>query len=479
MLKDFFDQYKIYEYEEDLRNGRTKYIAVISHSGLGTHAIIKDNDQYLLRRKVDDRVNHWQNRWSKMVNLDANINSAKERTNKAQEKQKEINDILTNSLKNKIPFELDSLKDFKIFELPEPDKPSNEPKLPDKSHYEPHFNFFDKIFKSLREEKIYDSDLEYRIAMRSYKSRFEDYQKELSTYKEIKLNWDKLKADFIAKQNEYNDNIDKVKTAFLSNDPKAIEEYFKLVLIHSDYPERFPKALEVYYNEKTKILIVEYALPFLSDIPTLTEVKYITTSKTHKEIFLPDAQLSKIYDTTIYNITLRVLHELFKSDINSHLDSVIFNGWVNSINKATGKYINTCIVSFQVQKSEFIKIDLSNIDPKICFKSLRGIGSSVLSGIVAIKPIAQINKIDKRFVASQDIIDKLNEGENLAAMDWKDFEHLIREIFDKEFRSHGGEVKVTQASRDGGVDAIAFDPDPIRGRKIVIKDKRYTNTVEL
>ena len=42
---------------------------------------------------------------------------------------------------------------------------------------------------------------------------------------------------------------------------------------------------------------------------------------------------------------------------------------------------------------------------------------------------------------------------------------------------YGGEVKITQASRDRGVDAIAFDPDPIRGGKIVIQAKRYTNTV--
>jgi restriction system protein len=62
-------------------------------------------------------------------------------------------------------------------------------------------------------------------------------------------------------------------------------------------------------------------------------------------------------------------------------------------------------------------------------------------------------------------------------MDWQDFENLIREIFEKEFASSGGEVKITQASRDGGVDAIAFDPDPIRGGKIVIQAKRYTNVV--
>ena len=62
-------------------------------------------------------------------------------------------------------------------------------------------------------------------------------------------------------------------------------------------------------------------------------------------------------------------------------------------------------------------------------------------------------------------------------MDWEDFEHLVRELFHKEFSSNGGEVKVTQSSRDGGVDAIAFNPDPIMGGKIVIQAKRYTNTV--
>ena len=35
----------------------------------------------------------------------------------------------------------------------------------------------------------------------------------------------------------------------------------------------------------------------------------------------------------------------------------------------------------------------------------------------------------------------------------------------------------TRSSKDGGVDAVAFDPDPISGGKIVIQAKRYTKTV--
>jgi restriction system protein len=89
----------------------------------------------------------------------------------------------------------------------------------------------------------------------------------------------------------------------------------------------------------------------------------------------------------------------------------------------------------------------------------------------------EISRDDRRFVSTYGVADRLNEGYNLAVMDWEDFEHLIREIFEKEFSYNGGEVKVTQASRDGGVDAIAFDPDPIRGGKIVIQAKRYAYTV--
>ena len=50
-------------------------------------------------------------------------------------------------------------------------------------------------------------------------------------------------------------------------------------------------------------------------------------------------------------------------------------------------------------------------------------------------------------------------------------------MFSQVVSANGGEVKITLASRDGGVDAVAFDPDPIRGGKIVIQAKRYTNVV--
>jgi restriction system protein len=54
-----------------------------------------------------------------------------------------------------------------------------------------------------------------------------------------------------------------------------------------------------------------------------------------------------------------------------------------------------------------------------------------------------------------------------------EFESLITNLFQKM----GLETRLTQASRDGGVDCVAFDPRPIFGGKVVIQAKRYKNTV--
>ena len=125
----------------------------------------------------------------------------------------------------------------------------------------------------------------------------------------------------------------------------------------------------------------------------------------------------------------------------------------------------------------FKEINLKSVDPKAWFKSAKGVSASSLANVTPIAPVISMSRNDKRFIEGYNISSNLDSSVNLAAIDWQDFENLIREIFEKEFNTTGGEVKITRASRDGGVDAIAFDPDPIRGGKIVIQAKRYTNTV--
>ena len=95
------------------------------------------------------------------------------------------------------------------------------------------------------------------------------------------------------------------------------------------------------------------------------------------------------------------------------------------------------------------------------------------------QPVISFDKKDDRIVEGRDVLADFQDKQNLAEIDWVDFEHLVRQLFEREFSNAGAEVKITRSSRDRGVDAIVFDPDPVRGGKIVIQAKRYTLAVDV
>jgi restriction system protein len=203
------------------------------------------------------------------------------------------------------------------------------------------------------------------------------------------------------------------------------------------------------YVADSKLLIVEYHLPAISAMPTLKELKYIASKDQFQEVRVSDPWLNRTYDDVLYQITLRTVYELFQSDVVDALATIVFNGWVNSVDRSTGQEVNACILSLQAAKAEFTQINLANVEPKACFKKLQGVSASRLTSLSPVKPILRLNREDRRFIASYEVADELDSAFNLAAVDWQDFENLIREIFEKEFSRNGGEVKITQASRDG------------------------------
>jgi restriction system protein len=179
----------------------------------------------------------------------------------------------------------------------------------------------------------------------------------------------------------------------------------------------------------------------------------------------------------IYQIVFTCLHSIFGLDKYGRVESVVINGKVNTIDKATGNHIEPYILSINVKKEDFKILNLASIDPRTWFRSAKGIAATNLSVATPVLPVVVLNKEDRRFIEGYGVIGNFDDSMNLATMDWQDFENLIRELFEWEFSTNGGEVKITQASRDRGVDAVAFDPDPIKGGKIVIQAKRYTNVV--
>lgn len=273
--------------------------------------------------------------------------------------------------------------------------------------------------------------------------------------------------------------IKNVSVDSLSANPDMISDSIVALLKHSSFPFfEFERKVEVELNKDTGLVLVEYNLPRRNDLPFVKKLKFVAAFPGRiEEKHLSEKELDALFDDVVYSLILFSMNCIYSNIPGEQVKAIVFNGYIEDVDKATGHQKRGCIVSIQCTREAFNGINLEQVDPKACFRHLKGIGSSKLYSVTPIPPMMNIAREDRRFVESYPVAHMLDAGSNIAAMDWLDFENFIRELFEKEFSQNGGEVKITQSSRDGGVDAVAFDPDPIRGGKIIIQAKRYTNTV--
>ncbi len=475
------------------------------HMGLDEHKNLSAIDRTALSGKIHTQKAKWEVKWEKELDKQrkqSKEQNAADQTHVAQEKLKNIETILEHTLdvddavnwedlKHKDAFSWDwdenayvDYIEFDSIGYPESVCFQDEKSLPKKDSFFEKISFSQKLLG--KKKKIIDQqeqNYDKAVAVRNAENeviRKENIKREAEL--EAKRNqWKKEKEEFEVAQEKHNEEVDVLQEHYKQKEALAIQEYCELVLANSDYPDNFPKEFDLQYNESNGMLLVDYFLPAVDDIPSVNNVRYVKSRDEIDTKYLSKAAHAKLYDAAIYQIVLRTLHELFEADVMDVVNSVNLNGYVRAISASTGHEETNCILSIQVQKESFLQINLDGIASqqsyKECFKSLKGVGSTKLSTMTAVKPLLEMDRSDKRFRDHYEVADGLNEEMNIAAMDWEDFEHLVREIFQKEFSGNGGEVRVTQASSDGGVDAIAFDPDPIRGGKIVIQAKRYTNVV--
>jgi restriction system protein len=461
------------------------YKCEIKHDGLNKYRVIKGKDYKEIAKKAEVQLIEWDKKWEIIKNKESKKQLAENKTLEAKQLLDQIEHALFNGLQVSHRINWEEMKDFSDYNIPKPKKPApiGLPREPLRSdpRYHITIGFIDKIITSKKENKIKEARALYKKDYEAWEANKDNIVQQNRQQKANYINtlerWNVKSGQFLQKQEKHNQKIEKYKIRYLDQSLKAIIEYCEMVFTNPTSHLPLYKECRIDYNPETKILLIDYSLPSLEEMPTLKEVKYIQTRDELKESHLSVAAVNKMYDSCLYQITLRAIYQMFNADVVNALDAVVFNGWVTYIDKGTGQDVTACILSLLTNKEEFLSINLQNVDPKQCFKNLKGVGSSKLYALSPIAPIMTIDKEDVRFVSSIDVADTLDESMNLAAMDWEEFEHLVRELFEKEFSQGGGEVKITRASRDWGVDAIAFDPDPIRGGKIVIQAKRYTNTV--
>lgn len=519
VLPEFKKHIKLGEQEYNWRSDR--YYQTVNHTGLQLQRRITGTRD-TLQQKLDELVRSWSKKYAAQLAREANTQGkdlASQLTADAQAKIFSMENLLNHTLDINDEVDWETLKNrqaYKKADFPKPSpemseiskKPSlKKPTRPKQPKYsKPEVTLFQRL--TGRRGAIEDEHLDahnkliqkinddWELQLAGWEAK---RAKQLSKWKEgvarlskqnddIQKRWLSEKREWDDEQEAKKQTFDKVKRlenqslvelkkAWQNGEEEAVLEHACLVLDQSDYPDWLHCSYIVQFDPDTRLLKVEYKLPSKDVVKIPKTVRFVQTTGELTETPISNKAQKDLYDSICYQVALRTVHELYEADSCKNVEEILFNGVVEYVDPSTGAEVSATIMSAIFNREKFLALSLDKIEPKSCFKSFNGVAATSLIGMAAIPPVMHMDTEDRRFVDERAVDADALSGQNLAAMDWEEFEHLVREVFQREFSARGGEVKVTQSSSDGGVDAVAFDPDPISGGKIVIQAKRYTKTV--
>ena len=290
----------------------------------------------------------------------------------------------------------------------------------------------------------------------------------------LQSDYDARKSAFEQRVSLENADIDEFESSYFAKAQEAVVAYNEMVLTRSEYPlDGFPQTFRIAYDAVGGVMVVEYDLPQVSVVPSELEYRYVKTKDTIEPKARKAADIKQIYQQLIAEIALRTLHEVFEADQGKAIAILTFTGILDTYDPASGHDVRIPVLSVRATKESFLQLRLERIDALACLRSLGASVSAKPDELLAVKPIIEFNMVDKRFIDQGDALSGLESRPNLMELSPTDFEVLVANLFGKM----GLETKLTRSSRDGGVDAIAFDARPVLGGKVVIQAKRYHGTV--
>ncbi len=338
-------------------------------------------------------------------------------------------------------------------------------RAPDRSAYQPEApSGLSKLFGRAK----------YQLAVveaeATYARDFEQYQHRESQRQQ---QYQEAKATFEAAVAHQHGEVDIFSAAYRDGDPQAVVAYCELVLGARRYPDGSVPTFKLAFVPESRQLVIEFELPTAAIVPAVKSYRYVKTTDTVTETARPIAQIRALYASTVAQLTLRTVGELFAADTAGHVDVIVFNGVVDTIDPGSGRPIRPCLITLRTTKETFQQLDLDRVEPLACLKHLSASVSKSPAELVPVRPVLEFSMVDPRFVAESDALSILDERPNLLELTPSEFEALVQNLFTKM----GLETKQTRPSRDGGVDCIAYDARPVLGGKVVIQAKRYKNTV--
>lgn len=121
-----------------------------------------------------------------------------------------------------------------------------------------------------------------------------------------------------------------------------------MMLERSEYPEGFPQDFRLAYVPESKELIIEYELPTAEVVPAVAEYRYVKSRASIDGKARKPTEIKELYQDIVASVALRTVYETFQADRAGHVQIAVFNGFVQTVDPATGQDIKPHLISVRM-----------------------------------------------------------------------------------------------------------------------------------
>jgi hypothetical protein len=177
--------------------------------------------------------------------------------------------------------------------------------------------------------------------------------------------------------------------SYRAGDPLGIAAHAESVLTGMPLPRCINPKAKVAYSPDARQVIVEYELPKVDVVPKVKSYRYVKSRETVVETARPAPRVKALYTSVIAQLTLLSLAAVLERDSERHIDAVVFNGVVDTVDPHNGQPIRPCLIAVRVVRDTFADISLEDVDPSACLKHLSATVSQNPTEFVPVRPLLE------------------------------------------------------------------------------------------
>ena len=183
--------------------------------------------------------------------------------------------------------------------------------------------------------------------------------------KQVQRELEKQEKDYRVLLKKRNTRIQNRHAALINGDPNEIIKFVQTSIENNPFvlgytSQTFYQQFDLRLHCSAQTLVIDYDLPTSSEIPKTGSWK--PEPKSGRAVQVPTKQTDflALYETLLFDIALRIVGIAYRSYQHIHISSIIFNGYLSYEDKRFGKTGRSCILSVNIPRSQFDKIEDMN-----------------------------------------------------------------------------------------------------------------------